>query len=501
MTKKRMNFSKSKLLNAWQCQKMLYLDKYHSDLAEDDEGKDHIFAVGHRVGAMAQEKYGNAFSVEIPYNRNSKVMLKQTANLLAKGVDYPIFEATFERDGVLIRADVMIPVDDGWYVIEVKSGTSAKDVNKFDAAIQLWVLRGAGLNVRTISLAYIDNQFEYQGNGNYDGILKKEDVTEEAEALQEEVEALVVRSRETLSGEVPHVPVGYHCEDPYGCAFLSVCWPTKAEYPVYGIKGAKKDIFDWVERGFEDIRDIPADEISGAKRQWIYGATQAGVAEVREGAAEQLNVLPYPFYHLDFETTAPAIPVWKGRRPYEQVPVQWSVHIDDGKGFGSLDYVDHKEFLNLDGQPPMRELAESLIECLGNTGTIFQYTAVEARIIRQLAEMFPDLAPQLNALLDRLVDLKKIVGDFYYHPDMLGSWSLKDVAPAIAPESIDYGDLDEVADGMAASRLYIEAIHPDTTPERKEDLKKKLLKYCWVDTAAMVAIVHRLQNPLDESEG
>jgi hypothetical protein len=234
--------------------------------------------------------------------------------------------------------------------------------------------------------------------------------------------------------------------------------------------------------------------MKGQKREWIYRVTKAEEPEILEGAKEILDALPYPRYHLDFETTGPAIPIWKGTLPYRHVPFQWSVHIDDGKGDGSLDYVGHKEFLNLDGEPPMRELAESLIKSLGDTGPVFEYTNVEERVIRQLAGMFPDLEKPLLAIVERLFDLAKVTSKYYYHPDMLGSWSLKYVGPAIAPHIIDYKELEEIADGMAAANFYQEAIHPDTTPERKADLEKKLLKYCWVDTAAMVEIVRFLEG-------
>jgi hypothetical protein len=108
----------------------------------------------------------------------------------------------------------MIPDGDAWHVIEVKSGTSAKDVNKFDAAIQLWVLQGAGLSIKSISLAYIDNEFEYQGEGDYSNLLKKEDVTETAESLQDEVAELVTKSGETVLGDMPEVPVSTPSAEP-----------------------------------------------------------------------------------------------------------------------------------------------------------------------------------------------------------------------------------------------------------------------------------------------
>jgi len=486
-------FSKSKLVAAWQCQKKLYLDKHHPDLAENSDDRQAIFDVGNRVGKMAQEKYGTANSVEIPYNRDSSVMLKETNELLADRIYSPVFEASFEHEGVLIRADVMIPDGDAWHVIEVKSGASVKDVNKFDAAIQLWVLRGAGLSIKTISLAYIDNQFEYQGNGDYDALIKKDDVTDAAERLQDEVEALVAKSSETVTGDMPDVPVGRHCAAPYDCEFQSVCWPTKTEYPIVGIRGAKKDIFAWVNKGLKDIRDIPSNEIKGPKREWIYRVTKAGQPEVLPGAKEVLKALAYPRYYLDFETTGPAVPIWKGARPYKHLPVQWSVHIDDGKGDGALASVQHKEFLDLSGEPPMRALAESLIECLGDSGPVFEYTTVEERVIRQLADLFPDLKAPLMAIVERIVDLAEITKQYYYHPGMQGSWSLKYIGPSVA-SSINYKELGEVNEGMAAANFFLEAIRPETTPERKADLEKKLLKYCWVDTAAMVEIVKYLMD-------
>ena len=491
MAARRPYLSKSKLISAWQCAKKLHLEKHHPELGEVSAQTESLFATGHQVGDIAQQLYGTDKSVEIKFD--FKFMVAETKRLIEDGADFPIFEATFRHENVLIRADVMIPDGDAWHVIEVKSGASVKDVNKFDAAIQLWVLRGAGLSIKTISLAYIDNQFEYQGDGDYDALIKKEDVTEAAESLQDEVEALVAKSVETVTGDMPDVPVGRHCAAPYGCEFQSVCWPTDSKYPIIGIRGAKKDIFAWVNKGLKDIRDIPANEIKGAKREWIYRVTKRGKPEVLAGAKEVLKALPYPRYYLDFETTGPAIPIWKGTRPYKHVPVQWSVHIDDGKGDGSLASVRHEEFLDLSGEPPMRALAESLIECLGDSGPVFEYTTVEERVIRQLADMFPDLQAPLLAIVERIYDLADVTKRYYYHPDMLGSWSLKYIGPSVA-SSINYKELGEVNEGMAAATFFLEAIHSETTPERKADLQAKLLKYCWVDTAAMVEIVRHLSK-------
>jgi hypothetical protein len=136
----------------------------------------------------------------------------------------------------------------------------------------------------------------------------------------------------------------------------------------------------------------------------------------------------------------------------------------------------------------MRHLAESLIEILGLEGPILMYTSYEARVIRGLADRLPDLGPKLEAILDRLVDLHPVVKENYYHPDMLGSWSLKAALPTIAPD-IEYSALEEIQEGTAASAGYLEAIDPRTPRERREELRTRLLEYCRLDTEAMVRLV------------
>jgi hypothetical protein len=74
---------------------------------------------------------------------------------------------------------------------------------------------------------------------------------------------------------------------------------------------------------------------------------------------------------------------------------------------------------------------------------------------------------------------------------MLGSWSIKAVIPTAAPELI-YKALDEVQEGMGAQSAYLEAIDSETSAERKEYLRERLLEYCKHDTLAMVRLVEFL---------
>jgi len=212
----------------------------------------------------------------------------------------------------------------------------------------------------------------------------------------------------------------------------------------------------------------------------------------RQSRAEQPHVgaelrsfarsLPFPRYYLDFETLAPAVPIFAGTRPFEALPFQWSCHIESKRGA-----IEHAEFLDLSGAPPMRALAEGLIEALGTSGPIVVYTPYERRVIGELAARYPDLAARLHAATERIVDLHPPTKAHYYHPAMQGSWSIKAVVPTVAPD-LRYDTL-EVRNGLGAQTAYFEAIHPKTPAARRAALDKALRTYCRQDTLALVRLV------------
>ncbi|HNP36216.1 MAG TPA: DUF2779 domain-containing protein [Woeseiaceae bacterium] len=487
MNRARPYLSKSRLISAWQCPKRLHLEKHNPELGETSSATEALFATGNQVGAIAQDLYGDDDSIEVPYEKGLSAALRQTSQLLASDFRHPLFEATLQHDGVLVRVDVFLPDGDNWRAIEIKASASVKDVHLIDCAIQYWVLRGEGVELSSISLGYINNQFVYQGDGNYDGLIIEDDVTERVLERLDDVPNLIAKARAALGDGVPDVAVGAHCSSPYECQFQSHCWPMDAEYPLTGLRGDKGKLGAWVAAGYRDIRDLGAvtDEL-GKNQARIYRVTCTGEAEVLDGAREAIAALAFPRYYLDFETIAPAVPIWAGTRPYAAAAVQWSCHIEDEDGG-----IRHEEFLDLSGEPPMRALAECLIACLGTAGPVLMYTSYEKTVIRGLADLFPDLAESLGAIISRLVDLYPIVKNHYYHPKMLGSWSIKAVLPALVPE-MSYAGLEGINEGMSAANGYLEAINPGTDMLRKLELEEQLLRYCRFDTAAMVAIVASL---------
>jgi hypothetical protein len=475
--------SKSRIMSSLQCPKRVHLEVHRKDLIKYSPRTQAAFEIGHRVGEIAIRVYGRGQGEFIEYDgRSLGPALARTKALMAGAPASPIFEATLQHEGVLVREDVLLPEAGSWRLVEVKATTSLKVQHAQDCAIQAWVHTGAGYPLERVCLAHIDNRFVYRGDGDYTGILTETDLTEQVMDLQPSVPVWVERARRAVAGPEPDTPVGQHCFTPYECPFFEHCWPRDCDYPIHGLKGSRKKLGELVTAGYRDIREVPPESLSGEDHLRIRRVTCSGEAEVLPGAGEFIRGLAYPRYYLDFETIAPAIPIWPDTRPYQVQPFQYSCHVEDAPG-----ELRHEEFLDRSGEPPMRALAEKLVADLGDRGPVLMYTAYEKGVISGLAERFPDLAGKLQAIMDRLVDLYPVTKASYYHPAMLGSWSIKAVVPTIDP-GMDYEKLAGVQEGTEASDAYLEAIRPETEAAERERIFGELLEYCRFDTLAMVRL-------------
>ena len=186
-----------------------------------------------------------------------------------------------------------------------------------------------------------------------------------------------------------------------------------------------------------------------------------------------------------------------GHHPYDQIPFQWSCHLEGADGS-----LSHHEFLDTSGADPRRAFAEALLAASGAGGPILVYNqSFEKRVIRELAEHLPAQRAALLALLPRIVDLLPIVKRNYYHPDMRGSWSIKSVLPCLVPE-LSYAGLGEVRDGTQAQQAYFDLISGERAAPAAARLRQDLLDYCRLDTWAMLAMVRRLcDQPVPDDPG
>lgn len=481
--------TKSNLLYYRQCPKRLFLSVHHPELAEFNPNTQMIFDQGHLVGEVARGLYPGGEMVEFAGDPDPSI--KQTQRLLVQG-DKPIYEATFLHDEVLIRSDLLFPSKDGVRVVEVKQATSVKDTYHDDCAVQAWVIERSGHHIVSFTIAHINNEFVYQGNGNYQGLLTEVSMDEHTQALQAQVPTWVTDAKKVIeSRREPDIKMGKQCKNPYDCPFMEYCSLEEPEYSVKKLPYPGKLVAQLEAKGYTDLRDVPADLLTKPVHARMRRAVISGQSELDPAAREIVRALAYPRYYFDFESINFAVPIWKGAWPYQQVTFQWSCHVEHKDGS-----LTHSEFLDTSGQFPARACVEQLLTALGESGPIVSYySSFEKTRLKELAELYPDLAPKISAVINRIFDLWPVMKDHYYHPSMNGSWSLKKVLPTIVPD-LDYADLGEVADGGGAQRAYIEMINPHTNAARKEEVRSALLKYCGLDTMAMVRIVEVLSDNL-----
>jgi hypothetical protein len=282
--------------------------------------------------------------------------------------------------------------------------------------------------------------------------------------------------------------MGAQCTKPFECPFIDYCKGPQAEMPVSWLPGGRLAAAKLEADGYRDIRDIPEGYLTNKIAERCRKVAVAGEAALDPAAAEELSQLGWPRYYFDFETMAPAVPVFIGTSPYKAQAFQWSCHIEHEDGT-----LEHKEFLADGKEAPTRPCAESLIEALGDTGPMYMYTGYERQVISNLIKLYPDLEQPLTAITDRLYDLHPVTKRNYCHPDMHGSWSIKAVLPTVAPD-LSYDDLDIVSNGAMAEPVFLESIHANTPVERSADLRDALLSYCKLDTEAMVRLAHYLEG-------
>lgn len=481
--------SKSRFVAGLQCPLRLWNQSYRPELAtEPSLSRQAIFDMGHEVGRLATRLYPGGVRIEEDHLHHEEAV-RSTAQVLSNRGVPALFEAAFVCDRVRVRVDILERLPgEKWDLVEVKSATSVKGVYLPDLAVQCHVLQGSGIGVRRAGILHVNNQYVYDGcRLDLEELFRLSDLTEEVIAYQDQLPARLSEFHEMLADtSPPQVAPSRHCASPYRCEFWEHCTQETAEFWVLQLPGISQKRLDELKaRGIEDIREIPdafpLSELQARVRECVQSQSEFA----SPGLARALSDVDYPVHFLDFETIGPAIPRYAGTRPYQTIPFQWSDHVLHEKGT-----LAHREFLYERDGDPRDEFCVSLLEALGDRGTILIYTSYEADVIRRLAEDLPGHAEKLLAILDRCRDLCEVIRRCYYHPGFRGSFSLKAVLPAIVP-SMKYESL-AIQEGSQASLEYLRMMDPATPSDDRDRIRSNLLAYCSHDTLAMVRIREEL---------
>jgi len=483
--------SKSRYLAGLQCPKLLWWKVKEPKAPElkPDVSLQLVFDQGTEVGEKACEYFPGGVLIDLPYWED-EARIAATREAMASGAP-AVFEATFVEDGVFVAVDILARTESGeWRMVEVKSTMDLKDVHLPDVAVQAWVLGQAGVPLDGVEVMHLSRECVYPDLSN---LFVREDVTARVMDLLPDIPKRIRAQTELLGGPLPEVEVGPHCSDPYACPFSERCWPDPVPHGLGTLYRGGRKAAALAELGVETVGEIPDDFPLSDIQERQRCAVRTGVTIVEGDLDAALNPFRGPVAFLDFETVNPAIPRWDGCNPYKAVPVQFSCHLVGADGT-----VRHKEWLATGPGDPRREIVEQLVFFLADEPVIVAYqSSFEKRCLEGLAEVVPEHAEALLGMAERLQDLLPVVRSHVYHPDYGGSFSLKSVLPALAPD-VTYQGL-EVNNGSDAaawlSRILFEEGEFDA--DRLADLRRELLAYCEIDTLALVRLREVLEGMVE----
>src|SRR5438128_7196011 len=277
-------------------------------------------------------------------------------------------------------------------------------------------------------------------------LFNSEDVTALVEGALIGVPDELAAQRAMLAGPVPDVPIGEHCTTPHDCPFIARCWPKTSDHPVSSLyRIDRKRALELEADGFATIYDLPSDlELSVIHARQVK-AVQSGRMVVEPTLTKALTQFVSPLAFLDFETVSLAIPRWTGCRPWQQVPVQFSAHVEE-RGSGLV----HHQWIADGPEDPRPALAEALVEvCAGARKIVAYHASFERECIKRLREAARHLDKDLERIEKRLVDLLPVIRRHVYPPDFGRGFSIKKTLPALVP-GLSYADL-KVQDGEVAT--------------------------------------------------
>jgi hypothetical protein len=371
----------------------------------------------------------------------------------------------------------------------VKSSTSVKEHYWDDVAIQYYVLSGCGIPVNKAYLVHINNGYVRDGDIVPEELFVIQDITGVVREKQASIPDTLAGMRAMLRGEVPEIDIGPHCEDPYECDFMQICWRHVPKASVFSLRGRGIDRWELYRQGVIRLEDVPLDSLNLMQRMQVeYFLDKKSHADPKK-IREFLEKVGYPVCFLDFETFASAIPLFDGTRPYQQVPFQYSLHRIDAEG----EEPKHFEYLAQPGPDPRKEIAEKLLGEIPEGACVLVYNmAFEKRVLKELGESLPGLRKRLNAVAEGMIDLMEpFRRRDIYHWRMNGSYSLKSVLPVLVPE-MTYEGL-EISDGAMASGAYFTMGEMSDSAELSR-LRKALLKYCRQDTLGLSRLLEKMRS-------
>jgi hypothetical protein len=486
--------SKSDFLKYQVCPSYLWLWKYKKEVVPVDSQEDiaRRLEQGNEVERYARELFPQAVLV-----KSSGIEAQQETNVLIDKGAKSLFQATvISKDGLLAMADI-ITYDEKtktWTLIEVKSTNSIKKEHLYDITFQKVAFEASGYKIGTTKIIHLNKDYVRRSTITATDFLIETDVSSKVGELYPTIKDQAHDALDLL--KVKEEPKSCSCRlksKSNHCPTFHYLNPDIPEYSVFNISRMNgKKLNSLIDNEIFHVHDVPDDmKLSETQRNQVE-AHKSGQTKINtEAIKEMLSELEFPLYFLDYETVSTAVPLYNGCKPYQQIPFQYSLHIirePNGK-------LEHYEYLSRDSKTlPAESLLESLEKLVDDNGSIIVWNkSFEMGRNREMANTYPNYHNFIESVNDRVFDLMDVFKKQHLvHPDFKGSSSIKAILPVLVPE-LSYKDID-IQNGQVASVRWYDAVTNAVDDIDANKIFNDLLKYCCLDTLAMVEIYRRLMS-------
>jgi hypothetical protein len=473
------------------CPKNAWLRIHKPDLyyaTELTEFEQSIMDAGIEVELVAR----NLFPDGVLVTGGSQEEARHNTRTLLEVGKRTLFQPFFEHEQLLAIPDVLQSDDhkQEYVISEVKASTEIKEEHFYDLAFQIVLLRQLGMNVSRALLIHLNAGYVHKGVFDVARLFKIVDVTDTIEHVSEIVAAEMREARTYLQSATE--PTGA-CSCIYKgrskhCSTFKYLNPSVPEYGVHDIArigSSPTKLKELVDAGALSLEDIPADiKLTPTQRAQLQAYRTGETIIDKAAISRELSELPFPLHFIDYETFAPPLPLFTDYSPYDQIPLQYSVHIIGSPGEEPI----HRDFLHAGTNDPSSSFLDSLKQHVGSFGTIIVWNkAFESHVNDGIARRLPDARDYLIDFNDRIYDLMDIFTKQYFvHKDLFGKVSIKKVLPVLTPD-LSYSPLD-IHDGATASLAWSKLLSGVLGPEESRELCRQLREYCTLDSFGMYAI-------------
>ncbi|PJZ71213.1 hypothetical protein CH373_01485 [Leptospira perolatii] len=429
-----------------------------------------------------------------PEAKHTKYNNATTRSMLSKGE--PIRGAYLETKYFILRADFLLPSENGWDIILVKASSSPKRSAIQELSFYRMIMEEEGFPVSGTYLYYVNSKYYYPG-GEIDPkqLLFKKDASKETFEKKAQVKEQAYRMLEIL--EEPNFPPSPHskkCDHPRSCFYPDNCFADSPVGDLFTLREGKEEIFNLWNEGIRNLSEVKDLEPLTLRQKIQVQAVQTGQEHWNIPAIETfLKKLKFPLYFLDFETINPPIPVYARSNPFQHIPFLFSLHI-----LRKSPFEEPEEYSYLDDgeTDPRLHILTRLRDKIGETGSILAFNdTFEKRCLRESVQIYPEFKSWFNSVEERFIDLALPFWDFdYYHPDQKGSTSLKSVLPVLT--GFNYSNLN-IGAGYTANSEFLRIKTEQVSKGEKLQVESDLIQYCRMDTLALVLILRKIAERLN----